>query len=102
MFNCGYPLIYVFHFRFAQLTQAIIDEDAVPLDRFVSSVLPGLFSLSQDNVPNVRISVAKTFSQSLLNKGEINLLESYNFSLLLKLQYILKSESCQLKYQKFL
>lgn len=55
--------------RFAQLAQAIIDEDAVPLDRFVSVVLPGLIALSQDSVPNVRISVAKVLSQSLMTKG---------------------------------
>ncbi|XP_071173431.1 serine/threonine-protein phosphatase 4 regulatory subunit 1-like isoform X10 [Mytilus edulis] len=54
---------------FAQLTQAIIDYNAVPLNRLVTIILPGLFALSTDSVPNVRISVAKALSQSLMNKG---------------------------------
>lgn len=73
-FNLNFILFtlkwFILH-RFAQLTQAIIDENAVPLDRFVSVVLPGLIALSQDSVPNVRISVAKVLSQSLMNKGEL-------------------------------
>lgn len=39
------------------------------MDQFVEHLLPSLLSLSSDPVPNVRVLLAKTLRQTLLEKG---------------------------------
>lgn len=49
--------------------QTIIEDDCLPVDRFAESLLPHLLHLASDRVPNVRILLAKTLRQTLLEKG---------------------------------
>uniref|UniRef100_T1IHI6 WW-binding domain-containing protein n=1 Tax=Strigamia maritima TaxID=126957 RepID=T1IHI6_STRMM len=48
---------------YAFLCHHLIRENSLPIEQFVSDVLPHLLDLSYDSVPNVRLSVAKTMSR---------------------------------------
>ncbi|XP_051000810.1 serine/threonine-protein phosphatase 4 regulatory subunit 1-like [Acomys russatus] len=54
---------------FACICQAVASEEAVPVDEFVEHLLPSLLSLASDPVPNVRVLLAKTLRQTLLEKA---------------------------------
>lgn len=51
------------------LFQTIIEDDCLPMDHFAEYLLPHLLHLASDRVPNVRVLLAKTLRQTLLEKG---------------------------------
>ncbi|XP_039610702.1 serine/threonine-protein phosphatase 4 regulatory subunit 1 isoform X1 [Polypterus senegalus] len=53
---------------FAFICQLVIEDDCVTMDLFAEYMLPPLLQLVFDPVPNVRILLAKTLRQSLLDK----------------------------------
>lgn len=50
--------------------QTISEDDCLPMDQFAVHLLPHLLHLASDRVPNVRVLLAKTLKQTLLEKGE--------------------------------
>ncbi|XP_075441482.1 serine/threonine-protein phosphatase 4 regulatory subunit 1 isoform X1 [Ascaphus truei] len=53
---------------FVFICQAIIEEDCLPMDLFTINLMPHLLHLASDKVPNVRVLLAKTLKQTLLEK----------------------------------
>uniref|UniRef100_A0A670IG38 Serine/threonine-protein phosphatase 4 regulatory subunit 1 n=1 Tax=Podarcis muralis TaxID=64176 RepID=A0A670IG38_PODMU len=53
---------------FAFICQTIIEDDCLPMDQFAEHLLPHLLLLASDRVPNVRVLLAKTLRQTLLEK----------------------------------
>ncbi|XP_045152842.1 serine/threonine-protein phosphatase 4 regulatory subunit 1-like [Echinops telfairi] len=54
---------------FAFICQAVVSAEGIPVDQFVEHLLPSLLSLASDPVPNVRVLLAKTLRQTLLEKA---------------------------------
>ncbi|XP_060040216.1 serine/threonine-protein phosphatase 4 regulatory subunit 1-like isoform X2 [Erinaceus europaeus] len=54
---------------FAFICQAVVTAECIPVDQFVEHLLPSLLSLTSDPVPNVRVLLAKTLRQTLLEKA---------------------------------
>ncbi|XP_053252510.1 serine/threonine-protein phosphatase 4 regulatory subunit 1 isoform X8 [Podarcis raffonei] len=54
---------------FAFICQTIIEDDCLPMDQFAEHLLPHLLLLASDRVPNVRVLLAKTLRQTLLEKA---------------------------------
>ncbi|XP_069607343.1 serine/threonine-protein phosphatase 4 regulatory subunit 1-like [Ranitomeya imitator] len=54
---------------FAFICQAVVQEECMPADQFVTHLLPNLLSLASDPVPNVRVLLAKALKQTLLEKA---------------------------------
>ncbi|XP_073686905.1 serine/threonine-protein phosphatase 4 regulatory subunit 1 isoform X2 [Garra rufa] len=63
---------------FAFVCQLSIEEECLSLDQFSEHLLPPLLQLASDPVPNVRVLLAKTLRQTLLER-----------------EYFLKSSNCQ-------
>ncbi|XP_008116389.1 serine/threonine-protein phosphatase 4 regulatory subunit 1 isoform X3 [Anolis carolinensis] len=53
---------------FVFICQTIIEDDSLPMDMFAEHLLPHLLHLASDRVPNVRVLLAKTLRQTLLEK----------------------------------
>uniref|UniRef100_A0ACB8FD88 Serine/threonine-protein phosphatase 4 regulatory subunit 1 n=1 Tax=Sphaerodactylus townsendi TaxID=933632 RepID=A0ACB8FD88_9SAUR len=53
---------------FVFICQTIIEDDCLPMDQFAEHLLPHLLHLASDRVPNVRVLLAKTLRQTLLEK----------------------------------
>ncbi|TFK12349.1 ras-related protein Rab-5A [Platysternon megacephalum] len=53
---------------FVFICQTVIEDDCLPMDQFAVQLLPHLLHLASDRVPNVRILLAKTLRQTLLEK----------------------------------
>uniref|UniRef100_A0A8C5TIZ1 Serine/threonine-protein phosphatase 4 regulatory subunit 1 n=1 Tax=Malurus cyaneus samueli TaxID=2593467 RepID=A0A8C5TIZ1_9PASS len=53
---------------FVFICQTIIEDDCLPMDQFAVHLLPHLLHLASDKVPNVRVLLAKTLKQTLLEK----------------------------------
>ncbi|XP_042320365.1 serine/threonine-protein phosphatase 4 regulatory subunit 1 [Sceloporus undulatus] len=53
---------------FVFICQTIIEDDCLPMDKFAEHLLPHLLHLASDRVPNVRVLLAKTLRQTLLEK----------------------------------
>ncbi|KAM3841712.1 serine/threonine-protein phosphatase 4 regulatory subunit 1 [Vipera latastei] len=53
---------------FVFICQTIIEDDCLPMDHFAEYLLPHLLHLASDRVPNVRVLLAKTLRQTLLEK----------------------------------
>ncbi|XP_069072654.1 serine/threonine-protein phosphatase 4 regulatory subunit 1 isoform X1 [Pleurodeles waltl] len=53
---------------FVFICQAIIEDDCLPIDQFALHLLVHLLHLASDTVPNVRVILAKTLKQTLLEK----------------------------------
>ncbi|XP_044282252.1 serine/threonine-protein phosphatase 4 regulatory subunit 1 isoform X1 [Varanus komodoensis] len=53
---------------FVFICQTIIEDDCLPIDHFAEHLLPHLLHLASDRVPNVRVLLAKTLRQTLLEK----------------------------------
>ncbi|KAM9097083.1 serine/threonine-protein phosphatase 4 regulatory subunit 1 isoform X2 [Sarcophilus harrisii] len=53
---------------FVFVCQTIIEDDCLPLDQFAVHLMPHLLNLANDSVPNVRVLLAKTLRQTLLEK----------------------------------
>ncbi|XP_063815634.1 serine/threonine-protein phosphatase 4 regulatory subunit 1-like isoform X2 [Pseudophryne corroboree] len=53
---------------FAFICQAVVNEECMPAEQFVTHMLPNLLSLASDPVPNVRVLLAKALKQTLLEK----------------------------------
>ncbi|XP_062986634.1 serine/threonine-protein phosphatase 4 regulatory subunit 1 [Elgaria multicarinata webbii] len=53
---------------FVFICQTIIEDDCLPMDHFAEHLLPHLLYLASDRVPNVRVLLAKTLRQTLLEK----------------------------------
>lgn len=49
--------------------QTVIEDDCLPMDQFAVHLMPHLLTLANDRVPNVRVLLAKTLRQTLLEKG---------------------------------
>lgn len=48
--------------------QTVIEDDCLPMDQFAVHLMPHLLTLANDRVPNVRVLLAKTLRQTLLEK----------------------------------
>ncbi|KAB0378331.1 hypothetical protein FD755_009909 [Muntiacus reevesi] len=46
----------------------VIEDDCLPMDQFAVHLMPHLLTLANDRVPNVRVLLAKTLRQTLLEK----------------------------------
>ncbi|XP_070575375.1 serine/threonine-protein phosphatase 4 regulatory subunit 1-like isoform X3 [Ptychodera flava] len=57
---------------FAHLCQNLLAEEAITNKQFVSELLPQLIKLSTDNVPNVRIAVARLLAQHIIPSEYFN------------------------------
>ncbi|KYO35295.1 serine/threonine-protein phosphatase 4 regulatory subunit 1 isoform X2 [Alligator mississippiensis] len=53
---------------FVFICQTVIEDDCLPMDQFALHLLPHLLHLASDRVPNVRVLLAKTLRQTLLEK----------------------------------
>ncbi|XP_067146808.1 serine/threonine-protein phosphatase 4 regulatory subunit 1 isoform X4 [Apteryx mantelli] len=53
---------------FVFICQTISEDDCLPMDQFAVHLLPHLLHLASDRVPNVRVLLAKTLKQTLLEK----------------------------------
>uniref|UniRef100_A0A8C3PR48 Serine/threonine-protein phosphatase 4 regulatory subunit 1 n=1 Tax=Calidris pygmaea TaxID=425635 RepID=A0A8C3PR48_9CHAR len=53
---------------FVFICQTISEDDCIPMDQFAVHLLPHLLHLASDRVPNVRVLLAKTLKQTLLEK----------------------------------
>uniref|UniRef100_A0A803VDY0 Serine/threonine-protein phosphatase 4 regulatory subunit 1 n=1 Tax=Ficedula albicollis TaxID=59894 RepID=A0A803VDY0_FICAL len=53
---------------FVFICQTVIEDDCLPMDQFAEHLLPHLLHLASDKVPNVRVLLAKTLKQTLLEK----------------------------------
>ncbi|XP_038602576.1 serine/threonine-protein phosphatase 4 regulatory subunit 1 isoform X1 [Tachyglossus aculeatus] len=53
---------------FVFVCQTIIEDDCLPMDHFAAHLMPQLLNLANDRVPNVRVLLAKTLRQTLLEK----------------------------------
>ncbi|XP_064289709.1 serine/threonine-protein phosphatase 4 regulatory subunit 1 isoform X2 [Passer domesticus] len=53
---------------FVFICQTISEDDCLPMDQFAVHLLPHLLHLASDKVPNVRVLLAKTLKQTLLEK----------------------------------
>uniref|UniRef100_A0A8D0L2R9 Serine/threonine-protein phosphatase 4 regulatory subunit 1 n=1 Tax=Sphenodon punctatus TaxID=8508 RepID=A0A8D0L2R9_SPHPU len=53
---------------FVFICQTIIEDDCLTMDQFAEHLLPHLLQLASDRVPNVRVLLAKTLRQTLLEK----------------------------------
>ncbi|XP_075069393.1 serine/threonine-protein phosphatase 4 regulatory subunit 1 isoform X2 [Mixophyes fleayi] len=53
---------------FVFICQALIEDDCIPMDQFAMHLMPHLLQLASDRVPNVRVLLAKTLKQTLLEK----------------------------------
>ncbi|XP_053524799.1 serine/threonine-protein phosphatase 4 regulatory subunit 1 isoform X4 [Artibeus jamaicensis] len=53
---------------FVFVCQTVIEDDCLPMDQFAVHLMPHLLTLANDRVPNVRVLLAKTLRQSLLEK----------------------------------
>ena len=65
---CGTLLLC---FSYAQLCQNLLEENVETGEQFCQEFLPSLLFLLADPVPNVRLSLARTLSQSILMSGRI-------------------------------
>lgn len=61
----------LFSFRYAQLCQNLLEENAETGDQFCQEFLPSLLFLLSDPVPNVRLSLARTLAQGILVSGTV-------------------------------
>uniref|UniRef100_UPI00398E8ABC serine/threonine-protein phosphatase 4 regulatory subunit 1-like isoform X2 n=1 Tax=Pristiophorus japonicus TaxID=55135 RepID=UPI00398E8ABC len=53
---------------FVFVCQAVIEDDYIPIEQFAEHLMPHLLQLASDPVPNVRVLLAKTLRQTLLEK----------------------------------
>jgi serine/threonine-protein phosphatase 4 regulatory subunit 1 len=53
---------------FVYICDIIIENDCLPMDSFAIHLMPQLLTLVNDSVPNVRMALAKTLTQTLLEK----------------------------------
>ncbi|XP_075389326.1 serine/threonine-protein phosphatase 4 regulatory subunit 1 isoform X2 [Tenrec ecaudatus] len=53
---------------FVFVCQTVIEDDCLPMDQFAMYLMPHLLTLANDRVPNVRVLLAKTLRQNLLEK----------------------------------
>ncbi|XP_069813878.1 serine/threonine-protein phosphatase 4 regulatory subunit 1 isoform X2 [Dendropsophus ebraccatus] len=53
---------------FVFICQALIEDDCLPMEQFAMHLMPHLLQLASDRVPNVRVLLAKTLKQTLLEK----------------------------------
>ncbi|XP_057554899.1 serine/threonine-protein phosphatase 4 regulatory subunit 1 isoform X4 [Hippopotamus amphibius kiboko] len=53
---------------FVFVCQIVIEDDCLPMDQFAMHLMPHLLTLANDRVPNVRVLLAKTLRQTLLEK----------------------------------
>ncbi|XP_060056671.1 serine/threonine-protein phosphatase 4 regulatory subunit 1 isoform X1 [Erinaceus europaeus] len=53
---------------FVFVCQTVIEDDCLPMDQFAMHLMPHLLTLANDRVPNVRVLLAKTLRQTLLEK----------------------------------
>ena len=61
----------LFSHRYAQLCQNLLEENVETGDQFCKEFLPSLLFLLSDPVPNVRLSLARTLSQSVMVSGTV-------------------------------
>ncbi|XP_061024831.1 serine/threonine-protein phosphatase 4 regulatory subunit 1 isoform X1 [Eubalaena glacialis] len=53
---------------FVFVCQTVIEDECLPMDQFAVHLMPHLLTLANDRVPNVRVLLAKTLRQTLLEK----------------------------------
>ncbi|XP_075682544.1 serine/threonine-protein phosphatase 4 regulatory subunit 1 isoform X2 [Rhinoderma darwinii] len=53
---------------FVFICQALLEDDCLPMDQFAMHLMPPLLQLASDRVANVRVLLAKTLKQTLLEK----------------------------------
>ncbi|XP_023976320.1 serine/threonine-protein phosphatase 4 regulatory subunit 1 isoform X3 [Physeter macrocephalus] len=53
---------------FVFVCQTVIEDECLPMDQFAMHLMPHLLTLANDRVPNVRVLLAKTLRQTLLEK----------------------------------
>ncbi|XP_051879273.1 serine/threonine-protein phosphatase 4 regulatory subunit 1 isoform X1 [Pristis pectinata] len=53
---------------FVFVCQAVIEDDYIPIEQFAEHLMPHLLQLASDPVPNVRVLLAKTLRQTLMEK----------------------------------
>nr|XP_033789955.1 serine/threonine-protein phosphatase 4 regulatory subunit 1 isoform X2 [Geotrypetes seraphini] len=53
---------------FVFICQAVLEDDCLPMDQFAAHLMPHLLHLASDRIPNVRVLLAKTLKQTLLEK----------------------------------
>ncbi|XP_056377542.1 serine/threonine-protein phosphatase 4 regulatory subunit 1 isoform X2 [Hyla sarda] len=53
---------------FVFICQGLIEDDCLPMEQFAMYLMPHLLQLASDRVPNVRVLLAKTLKQTLLEK----------------------------------
>ncbi|CAK6447802.1 unnamed protein product [Pipistrellus nathusii] len=53
---------------FVFVCQTVIEDDCLPMEQFAVLLMPHLLTLANDRVPNVRVLLAKTLRQTLLEK----------------------------------
>lgn len=63
--------VFLFCFSYAQLCQNLLEENVETGEQFCQEFLPSLLFLLTDPVPNVRLSLARTLSQSILMSGMV-------------------------------
>lgn len=54
---------------FVFVCQAVIEDDYIPIEQFAEHLMPHLLQLASDPVPNVRVLLARTLRQTLMENG---------------------------------
>ena len=67
-YQCMYLTVGV-AFSYSQVCSAILQQKALPEEKFAMDMLPSLLALGNDPVANVRISLAKTLRSCILVSG---------------------------------
>ena len=62
---------------YAMVCEQIVANHSVPLDLFIDKMLDHLLNLSEDKVPNIRLVVARTITNTLWSIGMSHLLLIY-------------------------
>lgn len=63
-------LFIYFVYRYVYICQELAAKRSLPTEVYVNEIVPNLFSLAWDPVPNVRLAVARCLGLTLLPLGE--------------------------------
>ncbi|XP_067128525.1 serine/threonine-protein phosphatase 4 regulatory subunit 1-like isoform X2 [Centruroides vittatus] len=89
-FKCGSK--WVLRQTYALLCQDIAQENSLPKDQYIQEIVPHLFTLSWDSVPNVRLAIARCLTETLLPLDYFPEIQVAHYELLSQVMYSLQKD----------
>lgn len=89
-FKCGSK--WILRQTYALLCQHIAQENSLPKDQYVQEIVPHLFTLSWDSVPNVRLAIARCLTETLLPLDYFPEIQIAHYELLSQVMYSLQKD----------